>query len=159
MPSSLYAFSAGDLEVAVLLLGSHVLFTLPVILMVVLQYKSFSCLSRSRRDLSKMSWAFRTANWRQIERDRKLAVTSTMIIALFVIYFLPFYVKIHLMNFCDCTQSSPYRIYHSTSHNFLYFSSFLDPVMYAWRIPKFRRALKDCVRLRRRNTVVPRILV
>ena len=88
----------------------------------------------------------------------KMAWTSLMILILFCASFMPFYVKIQLLNFCKCLQTMPYKKFDFISHVFLYLSSLMDPFMYAWRVPKFRRSLRECLRFRKRTAVRPIVI-
>ena len=156
VPATIYSL-VREYTRTLLLVCSHTYFTLPVILIIVIYCKIFNSLSRRRRELASLSWAVSNITWRHLERERRMAVVAFMVVVLFCVSFLPFYLKIQLMNFCACTQSPHYQNFNFISHNFLYFSTLLDPVLYAWRIPKFRVALRDCWRLCKGSSVGPQL--
>lgn len=142
-----------------LLTFSHTHFTVPVLLLLAVYFRIFRSLSRRRSELLRLTTSISTMTLRHtLERERKMAITSLMILILFCTSFLPFYVKIQLLSFCKCLESKPYRKFAFVAHIFLYISSLMDPFMYAWRVPKFRRSLRECFKIEKRNTVRPTTL-
>ena len=79
------------------------------------------------------------------ERERKMAGTSLMILILFGASFFPFFIQI-----CIYLDSRPYRKFSVVVHIFLYLSSLNDPFMYTWRVPKFRRSLREWLKFKKR---------
>ena len=149
-----YSF-AGNSWPIVLLAFSHTHFTIPVLLLLVVYFRIFRSLSRRRSELLRLTSSISTMTLRHtLERERKMASTSLMILVLFCASFLPFYIKIQMLNFCKCLDSRPYRKFSFVVHIFLYLSSLMDPFMYAWRVPKFRRSLRECLKIKKRNTAV-----
>jgi len=150
-----YSF-AGKSRPIVLLAFSHAHFTIPVLLLLVVYFRIFRSLSRRRSELWRLTSSSSTMTLRHtLEREKKMASTSLMILVLFCASFLPLYIKIHMLNFCKCLDSKPYRKFSLVVHIFLYLSSLMDPFMYAWRVPKFRRSLRECLKIKKRNTVRP----
>jgi hypothetical protein len=142
-----------------LLTFSHSHFTVPVLLLLAVYFRIFRSMSRRRSELLRLTTSISTMTLRHtLEREEKMAITSLMILILFCTSFLPFYVKIQLLSFCKCLESKPYREFAFVAHIFLYISSLMDPFMYAWRVPKFRRSLRECFKIEKRNTVRPTTL-
>lgn len=147
---------AGQTWPVFLLVFSHTHFTIPVFVLLAVYSRIFCSLSQRRHELSRFTTSVSTMTLRHaLERERKIALTSFAILILFCASFLPIYIKIHLLNFCRCLGTMGYRKFDLISHTFLYFSSFVDPFVYAWRVPKFRRSLQGCLRIRKRNNVRP----
>lgn len=153
-----YSF-AGKSWPIVLLAFSHTHFTIPVLLLLVVYFRIFRSLSRRRSELLRLTASISTMTLRHtLETEKKMASTCLMILILFCASFLPFYIKIQILNFCKCLDSKPYRKFSFVAHIFLYLSSLMDPFMYAWRVPKFRRSLRKCLKFKKRNTVRPTTL-
>ena len=147
---------AGKSWTIVLLTFSHTNFTIPILLLLVVYFRIFRSLSRRRSELFRLAASISTMTLRHtLERERKMAGTSLMILILFCASFLPFYIKIQILNFCKCLDSKPYRKFSVVVHIFLYLSSLMDPFLYAWRVPKFRRSLRECLKIKKRNVVRP----
>ena len=149
----------GHSWIVFLLAFSHTHFTIPVFVLLVVYFTIFRSLSKRRSELLRLTTSISTMTVRHtLERERKMAWTSLMILMLFCASFMPFYVKIQLLNFCKCLQTMPYKKFDFISHVFLYLSSLMDPFMYAWRVPKFRRSLRECLRFRKRTAVRPIVI-
>ena len=150
-----YSF-AGKVWPIILLAFSHTHFTIPVLLLLIVYFRIFRSLSRRRSELLRLTASISTMTLRHtLEREKKMASTSLMILILFCASFLPFYIKIQILNFCKCLDSKPYRTFSWVVHIFLYLSSLMDPFMYAWRVPKFRRSFRECFKIKKRNNVRP----
>lgn len=143
----------------VLLIFSHTHFTIPVLLLLVVYFRIFRSLSRRRLGLLRLTASISTMTLRHtLESEKKTTSTSLVILILFCASFLPFYVKIQILNFCKCLDSKTYRNFSFVVHTFLYLSSLMDPFIYAWRVPKFRRSLRECFKIKKRNIVHPTTL-
>lgn len=150
---------AGQSWPIVLLIFSHTHFTIPVLLLLVIYFRIFRSLSRRRLGLLRLTASISTMTLRHtLESEKKMTSTSLVILILFCASFLPFYVKIQILNFCKCLDSKSYRKFSFVVHTFLYLSSLMDPFMYAWRVPKFRRSLRECFKIKKRNIVHPTTL-
>ena len=151
VPTTFYCFARQSWTVF-LLIYSHTHFTIPVFVLLFAYVRIF----RSLANLVRLATSASTITLRHtLERERKMAFTTLTILILFCASFLPLYVKIQLLNFCKCLGSVPFNKFDFITHTFLYFSSLMDPFIYAWRVPKFRRSLGMCIRLRNRNVVRP----
>jgi len=150
---------AGQFWPIVLLFFSHTHFTIPVFLLLVVYFRIFRSLSRRRLGLLRLTASISTMTLRHtLESEKKMTSTSLVILILFCASFLPFYVKIQIINFCKCLDSKTYITFSFVVHIFLYLSSLIDPFMYAWRVPKFRRSLRECFKIKKRNIVHPATL-
>ena len=135
---------------------SHTHFTIPVFMLLIVYFRIFRSLSRRRSELLRLTTSISTMTLRHtLETERKMAGTSLTILILFCASFMPFYIKIQLLSFCGCQKMIPYIKFDFISHMFLYWSSLMDPFMYAWRVPKFRRSLRACLRFKKRVAVRP----
>ena len=155
-PLSFYPFATQQNWAIFLLVYSHTHFTIPIFVLLFVYSRIFRSLIRRRCELVSMATSDSTITLRHtLERERKMAHTTFMILLLFCVSFLPLYIKIQLLTFCKCRNSTSFYKFNCITHTFLYFSSLLDPFIYAWRVPKFRRSLRLCLRFERRNAVRP----
>lgn len=85
---------------------------------------------------------------RSLKRDMRIAVTIALVIGFFVIAWLPFFTVQLLLVFC---QKCKPRIYSTNLLLFVkfmhYSNSAVNPIVYAVKIPEFRRAFKQLVKL------------
>ena len=89
----------------------------------------------------KVKLRFHEKTKKSVEKDRKLAMTLLIVTAIFMITWLPFYVINITYAFCSETcQQTPFNVvfFSKLLH---YSNSFVNPIIYAFKIPEFRRAL------------------
>ena len=97
---------AGKSWTIVLLTFSHTHIPMPVLLLLIVYFRIFRSLDRRRSELFRLAASISTMTLRHtLERERKMASTSLMILILFCASFLPFYIKIQILNFCKCLDS------------------------------------------------------
>lgn len=110
--------------------------------------KGFRALARRRRELQQNGHTSDESNKRALERERNMAVTVIIILAIFYITYLPQFIMIHVTRFCSsCEISEDSITFHKVdviSSRFVFLNSALNPFVYAWRMPKYRRALNSC---------------
>ncbi|KAK3698959.1 hypothetical protein QZH41_003110 [Actinostola sp. cb2023] len=78
-----------------------------------------------------------------IEKNRKLAVTLSIVTLIFVVTWLPFYMLNMAHRFCDkdkCVDTVDYNVV-LFSKLLQYCNSFINPIIYSFKIPDFRVAL------------------
>ena len=122
----------------------HTHASLPAILLTVIYVKIFRALARRTREL-QISRCDSIAI-HALVRERRMVIAIVIVLALFYITYLPQFVTLHLSYFCKpCQQSITFHKIDVALSRFLYINSAIDPFIYAWRIPKYRRALYDCV--------------
>ena len=140
-------------ETTYFLVYIHTHISLPALLLVVVYFKGYRALVRRTRELQ----ANRQASTRALERERNMAVTITIILALFVLTYIPEFITIHLAFFCDsCEIKEDSITFHKIDvvlSRFVFLNSALNPFIYAWRMPTYRLALKACCKLVKNNRV------
>lgn len=84
---------------------------------------------------------------RSMKRDMRIAVTIALVIGFFVIAWLPFFIVQLLLVFCEKCQPGIYsRTEILLFLKFMHYSnSAVNPIVYAVKIPEFRRAFKQLV--------------
>lgn len=138
-------------EKTYLLVYIHTHISLPAVLLTVIYVKGFRVLSRRTRELNTNGQGSVENNRRALDRERNMALTITIILAMFFITYLPQFIMIHLSYFCgSCEISDESVTFHKidvASSRFVFLNSAVNPFIYAWRMPKYRRALAGCWKL------------
>lgn len=82
-------------------------------------------------------------------REKRITKTFVFVLIAFIICYLPSCIMIYVMNFC--TTCSCVVIHWLRDGQFLLVlvNSLINPVIYAWRLPSFRRAFVALVKARR----------
>lgn len=135
-------------EQTYLLIYIHTHISVPALFLMVIYAKGFRALARRRRELQQNGHTSDESNKRALERERNMAVTVIIILAIFYITYLPQFIMIHVTRFCSsCEISEDSITFHKVdviSSRFVFLNSALNPFVYAWRMPKYRRALNSC---------------
>ncbi|KAL9982848.1 hypothetical protein ACROYT_G004957 [Oculina patagonica] len=126
----------------------HTHASLPAILLTVIYVNVFRALARRSRELTLNGITAIVNSKHVLERERKMTFTIIIILALFYVTYMPQYVTLHLLHFCkSCQQSITFHKVDVVLSRFLYISSTINPFIYAWRIPKYRIAFIDCLKM------------
>lgn len=123
----------------------HTHVSLPAILLTVTYVNVFRALSRRTHEARRSFKDTAMGRRHNFTRERKMVKTIITVLALFYITYIPQYITLHLLYFCEgCQESVTFHKIDVILSRFLFLSSAIDPFIYAWRIPKYRRALRDC---------------
>ena len=127
--------------------NSTLLITL-LLLSYVCLYKAFKQRERKRRNRSSLSTSRPQMNFRTSKRSNRLERRIRMIIFLFTLVttipILPVTVVWYVMEYCTKCQSNQNLILIEKVLNQLVFIKFvLDPFVYAWRLERYRKALRS----------------
>ena len=124
----------------------HTHASLPAILLTVIYVNVFRALSRRTRELEQGGYNSIASN--SLERKRNMAITIIIILSLFFISYMPQYITLHLLHFCEsCQASITFHKIDVALSRFLYINSAINPFVYAWRVPKYRQAFSDCLQI------------
>lgn len=119
----------------------HTHATIPIFVLTAVCIKMIQALKRHRLDMqNQRNSSIRKR--REMERERKMAKTVFIILALFYLTLLPAYITLHLMHLyrgSNFELRSIFRQVDFIATRFLFVNSAIDPFVYAWRIPKYRR--------------------
>ncbi|XP_078375319.1 neuromedin-U receptor 1-like [Oculina patagonica] len=131
-------------------------FILPAIVLTVTYIVVFRTLSRKlpniERQMRPEDSPMETR--RNLYRQRGLVLAIFLVLIVFYTCFTPYFVKVHLWFFCaDCEKSASFLKYHFISNDILSLYSLIDPVIYAWRLQRFRKTFLRVLGLRR-NVIV-----
>jgi len=132
----------------------HTHASLPAILLTVIYASVFRTLARRTREL-QLGGCDSIATI-SLKKKRNMAVTIIIILSLFYLSYMPQYVTLHLLYFCDlCQQSLTFHKIDVVLSRFLFINSALNPFIYAWRLPKYRKKFNDCWKFLRGKLGVP----
>ena len=166
--SWIYSISFACLSLAVsyrvfVLLYCHIHVTLPLIILPVVYWKTYTALRFHNRNtvgnLADLSVARRDpSTCIRRNSERKLLSTILLVVVLFYVTFMPFYVALNISaHRPSLLEKKRFEIFLSLSSTIVFVNCVFDPFIYAWKIPKYRRAFKEvfgrCRCCRRLNTV------
>ena len=125
---------------------SLVIFLLALIVITLSTYKIFQIARRHQRQINNqnmvaMSLQTNTVN---VLRCKKSAVTIIYVYGLLLIFYLPFCATIFVANVIGYTLTV--KIAYGFTSTAVFFNSFLNPLVYCWRIREIRRAVKNVLR-------------
>jgi len=133
----------------------HTHASLPAILLTVIYVKVFRALARRTRELQACDYNSIASN--ALQRERNMAFVIIIILSLYYISYVPQYITLHLLYFCQsCEESLTFHKIDVALSRFLYINSAINPFVYAWRVPKYRQAFTDCWKLCRCRPIVSR---
>ncbi|EDO31326.1 predicted protein [Nematostella vectensis] len=125
----------------------------PTLVMLLSFYGLRRILKKQVEDLKSLSNATETAYTRRgVEREKRVSTTVFIMLVVFLISWFPFVIVDFLLVFGSTSQDPRVRLARDITLSLGFFSSGINPVLYAWRIPDFRRGLMllfGCKRFRR----------
>ena len=131
-------------------LHTHV--SLPAIVLTLAYINVFRAFSRRKQDALVSFKNSRVNKKHSLARERNMAITIIPILALFFITNIPLYATLHLLYLCEtCQKSITFHKIDIVVLRLLFVSSSIHPFIYAWRVPKYRRALRDCCYVLKKN--------
>lgn len=142
------------------LLYCHLHVSLPLIVLPLLYWKTFRALEVHSRRMTNLGPGDQRMNSKKVFGERKTTKAFVIVLCLFYVSFLPYVVVVNLSFFCPvCVVSKGFQVFQYIAYRFIILNCSLDPFVYAWRIPKYRRAVRTvfhgCCRFRRRNVIDP----
>ena len=73
-------------------------------------------------------------------------------LGLFFMTYMPQYITVHLLHFCkSCQESINFHKVDVAASRLLCLSSAMNPFVYAWRVPKYRSAFIECLKIIRKR--------
>ena len=105
--------------------------------------KIFQIVRRHQRQISQQQQSVQS-NTVNVLKCRKSALTVLYVYGLFVIFYLPFFVTMFVETFSGYTLTL--KIAYDYVATVVFINSFLNPLVYCWRIGEIRRAVKNALR-------------
>ncbi|XP_031556750.1 adenosine receptor A1-like [Actinia tenebrosa] len=123
-------------------------FISPLILITICYLATYIALRkrlRSSKSTSVMPAASQQQRMRevqQLKRERLLFHTAFFVILGFVFSYSPWFSVVAITTYCpSCTKTRWYFALYRSTIPFLYVNSALNPLLYAWRIPRYRKSV------------------
>ena len=133
-----------------LLVYCHTHISLPAVLLTVIYFKGIRALARRNLELNTIGQAIEVSQ-HALDRARSMGVTVMIILAMFFVSYTPQFITIHLALFCESpairNESVLFYKIDVIVSRFIFVKSAVNPFIYAWRMPKYRRALARCWKL------------
>ena len=107
-------------------------------------WRIFKVIKRQKRQITALRNQARTQNHDLInsERERKQTNVIAILVAVFLICYLPTFVKYHLMSIAGQVKDDSLRLIFNMWTDFLLFSNSLaNPLLYCFRLKSIRRAM------------------
>ena len=149
--SWIYSISFACLSLALsyrvfVLLYCHVHVTLPLIILPVVYWKTYTALRFHNQNKDKNLTVARRDPRTCIRRnsERKLLSAILLVLVLFYVTFMPFYIALNMSTVRpSLAETRSYQIFFGLSGTIVLVNCVFNPFIYAWRIPKYRRAFKE----------------
>ncbi|XP_078368320.1 melanocyte-stimulating hormone receptor-like [Oculina patagonica] len=116
---------------------------LTFLVMAVSTSKIFQIVRRHQRQISHQQQSVQS-NTVNVLKCRKSSATVLYIYGLLLIFYLPLWVTIIVYNFIEYTVRV--KIAYEYVSTVVFINSFLNPLVYCWRIGEIRRAVKNALR-------------
>ena len=88
---------------------------------------------------------------KRIEKEKKISKTVLIMMMAFLISWGPFVVLDFALVFCEVCRSPGLEIARDVTLTLGFFSSGINPLLYAWRVPQFRKGLWLLLKCRKRR--------
>ena len=140
------------------LLYCHLHVSVPLIILPVLYWKTQRALRHHNNQVQDVADdnGRREMDKAHRNRERKMVSAFLLILVFFYLSFGPQFIAQNVLVFCpDAINQESFSFFLYASNKFLLVNCCLNPFIYAWRIPTYRRAFReifsDCVRLPRNS--------
>ncbi|XP_078370399.1 melanocyte-stimulating hormone receptor-like [Oculina patagonica] len=130
-----------------ILLYCHLHLSLPLIILAVVYWQTYRALRLHSNRVRDLASGDELLNEAHRNRERKVLSAIVFVLGLFYLTFAPQFVALNMLYFHPWLRKVvSFRAFLYTSNKVLLVSSSINPFIYAWRIPKYRRALKAIFR-------------
>lgn len=144
------------------LFSCHLHVSLPLVILPLVYWKTFRALEAHSRRMANLGPGRnerRRMSSKTVHGEKKITKAFVIVLCLFYVAFVPYVVATNLSYFCPvCAVSKGFQVFFHIAFRFIILNCSLDPFVYAWRVPKYRRAvwtvINRCCRCRRRNNSI-----
>ena len=126
------------------LLYCHLHVTLPLMILPVVYWKSYRALRSHNNQVQNIAGDGRRAMASvHRNRERKSLSAFLLVLVLFYVTFMPMFIAYNMLVVRpSLLMAQSFRFFLYTSNKFVLINCSLNPFIYAWRIPKYKRAFK-----------------
>lgn len=126
-----------------ILLYCHLHMSLPLIILAVVFWKTYRALRLHNNQIGTLAIDSEIINAAHRKRERKVLSAILFVLCLFYASFTPQFIALNLSFFSPWLRGKKaFKAFLYTSNKVLFVNSSVNPFIYAWRLPKYRRAFK-----------------
>lgn len=128
----------------------------PTIFMLLSYYGLLKILKEKTKNVQNLTDSKKASFARKAtEREKKISTTVFIMLLVFLVAWCPFVVTDFTLVFCPgCRNSVEIRLARDVTLLLGFFSSGVNPILYAWRVPNFRKGLLLLLSCRRNSNKV-----
>lgn len=125
------------------LLYCHLHVSVPLIILPVVYWKAYSALRSHNNRVRHLADGREQMDFARRNRERKIVSAFLWILVSFYVVFTPQYIAHNVLVFCPSfKKEASFKFFLYASNKFILVNCSLNPFIYAWRIPKYKRAFK-----------------
>ena len=127
-----------------ILLYCHLHVSFPLIILPVVYWKTYSALRSHNNRVANLADGRKAMDIAHRNRERKMISAFLLVLILFYVTFLPQSIAQNMLALQPSyLKAENFLSFLFASNNFVLVNCILNPFIYAWRIPKYRRAFKE----------------
>ena len=125
------------------LLYCHLHVSFPLIILPVVYWKTYSALRSHNNRVGNLAGGRQAMDIAHRNRERKMISAFLLVLVLFYVTFFPQFIAQNMLVVQPSyLKAESFKFFLFASNNFVLVNCILNPFIYAWRIPKYRRAFK-----------------
>ena len=141
---SLLFSSLGRIGVSVtvvVILYCHIHVSVPLIILPVVYWKTYRALRLHNNQVRNLVDGRERIDFVHRRRERKMVTAFLLVLISFYVPFVPQYIAQNIFLLSpSLAERSSFRLFLYASNKFVFLNCTLNPFIYAWRIPKYKRA-------------------
>ena len=141
---SLLFSSLGQIGVSVtvvVILYCHIHVSVPLIILPVVYWKTYRALRLHNNQVRNLVDGRERIDFVHRRRERKMVTAFLLVLISFYVPFVPQYIAQNIFLLSpSLAERSSFRLFLYASNKFVFLNCTLNPFIYAWRIPKYKRA-------------------
>ena len=123
------------------LLYCHIHVSVPLVILPVVYWKTYRALRLHNNQVRNLADGREQIDLVHRRRERKMVSAFLLVLISFYVTFVPLYIALNiLLLFPSLAERSGFRFFLYACNKFLVVNGSLNPFIYAWRVPKYRRA-------------------
>lgn len=128
----------------------------PTIFMLFSYYGLLKILKEKTRNMQNLTDSRKASFARKAtEREKKISTTVFIMLVVFLVAWCPFVITDFVLVFCSsCRGGAEIRLARDVTLVLGFFSSGVNPILYAWRVPNFRKGFLLLFKCRKRSNKV-----
>ena len=119
----------------------HIHMTIPLVILPVVYWKTYRALRVHNNQMRNLGNGREQMDLVRRNTERKVISAFLLVLVSFYLVFTPQYIAQNILIFCpSVAKSSSFRFFLYASNEIILVNCSLNPFIYAWRIPKYKRA-------------------